>query len=676
VKSLLIVCTAFSFLIANGVDELNLLEDLNLATEISTKTKLNSNKTPSIVSVLRSDELHQLGIRTVYEALELVPGIQTSIGTAGAKEINMRGNKSFIRDKMKLMIDGVSVNSELIGSSYFYLDFPIENIDRIEIIRGPAATIYGSFAHIGVINIITKSSKKKKNVYFMSHSSENRSNVGFTQKILENDVDIAIDGFFTNNKQSRETGPFTPITSQSAFQSREDYTNKSIGMHLDFKNNLSFLSRYIKLSTQNYYGYGDWPILDDPQKIHSTSLINELRYQPKISGLLSDIKLGYKTYQFDGNSRLKPTSLSDFDTIAAALSGNTILAFPYDLLGQGLYKEDVLYSDILFKKKIDSHSLLFGAYFSQSKIKKTYYLTNIPFSTTLDQAQQAVRPNVKRDQYALFLNDIYDFNHQISFNFGLRLDKYSDVSSKISHKLAALYDANDKDTYKLIYQRSFRAPSFLELYGGSAPYIGDTSLKSEIIDTLEFSFAHQHSLKENYNINLFYSKMKDYIANDPATFRLFNNGNIYSYGLEVEGEYSLNSVTRFGANYSYVHMKDSSDHNAAYIANHLGNLILTHNLNSKITLGSRVRYIGEKKHLYNDTRSNTPDYLGFDQTVTYRYKNFSLQGSVRNLFDDERIDPSPLGNNTLDLTTGSGTYENDFHRDGRTFWISAKWEFE
>ena len=112
------------------IDEVDLLGDLHEASEVSTKTKLNVNKTPSIISVLHSNELQSLGIKSVYEALKTVPGVQLSIGNGGAKKINMRGNTSLLKDKLKVLIDGVSVNCDLTGGGYYlFLDMPIEMVE-------------------------------------------------------------------------------------------------------------------------------------------------------------------------------------------------------------------------------------------------------------------------------------------------------------------------------------------------------------------------------------------------------------------------------------------------------------------------------------------------------------------------------------------------------------------
>jgi iron complex outermembrane receptor protein len=196
----IILLLVSTLLFSDTLDTIDLENDLDNASEIATRTKLNINKTPAIVSVLHAEELKKLGITDLYTALGTVPGIELSMGIAGAKQIVMRGNKSFVRDKIKLMIDGISVNSELAGTISFYLDMPIENIERIEVIRGPASALYGSYAHIGVINVITKASTHKNGVLFTNISTHNNNNIGFNQNINMQNIKVAMDGFFVDNK--------------------------------------------------------------------------------------------------------------------------------------------------------------------------------------------------------------------------------------------------------------------------------------------------------------------------------------------------------------------------------------------------------------------------------------------------------------------------------------------
>ncbi|MBA1432323.1 MAG: Plug domain-containing protein [Epsilonproteobacteria bacterium] len=91
-KRIVLIFIAVTIVVfGDEIDKLHLLEDLNDASEITAKTKLNINKTPAIVSVLHANELKKLGITNLYDALGTVPGIELSMGTAGAKQRSLCG---------------------------------------------------------------------------------------------------------------------------------------------------------------------------------------------------------------------------------------------------------------------------------------------------------------------------------------------------------------------------------------------------------------------------------------------------------------------------------------------------------------------------------------------------------------------------------------------------------
>ena len=636
-------------LLASENDSLNLLEDLNSASEIATRSKLNIDKTPAIVSILHANELKKIGIASLYEALETVPGIEVSMGTGGGKQINMRANKSLARDKLKLMINGVSVNSELIGSISSFLDFPIELIERIEIIRGPASALYGSFANIGVINVVTKNATDDRGVVFTKISSEGHTSAGFEKQIKLDNIKIALDGFTIHNNKSRTYGPYSAINSQSSFTSYEDFDVQSLGVNIQLDNTISLNSRILQRDAQNYYGYADWPIVRDPKRLKATSILSEFRYAPKLSKDTSmDLKLGYKEYEFAGKSRYLPTS---------------ILGYAYDTIVRGYYREEGFYGDLAFTHKVDKHEILFGGYASTSKIASIKYdLNDRNISEVTNFTVLNLKPGVSRDQYAFYLHDIYSISSELTFNIGGRYDYYSDADSSFSPKLALVYNESNEDSYKLMYQRSFRTPSFVELYGLESPYIGDESLKSETIDTIEFAYSHQSSLNNRFTWNIFYSDMKNFVNRKNGSV-FFNDDKIRSLGTEIEWQFPLFDASKLKSNYSYIHIEDENGNRLPFVANHLANVMLFTQWTREFSSGTTLRYISKQHREAADTRTDLDGYKRVNQTFTYTHKDFTFQAVIKNLFNEAIVFPTEMN-----------TYENDLIRDGRTFWLSMEWK--
>ncbi len=125
-----------------------------------TKEAVPAFKTPAAISILTNEQIRQSGMRTIPDLLRLVPGVNVAQVDANEWAIGIRGFQGKLSKSVLVLIDGRSVYTPLFAGVYWDMqDVMIEDIDRIEVIRGPGGTIWGSNAVNGVINIITKSSR-------------------------------------------------------------------------------------------------------------------------------------------------------------------------------------------------------------------------------------------------------------------------------------------------------------------------------------------------------------------------------------------------------------------------------------------------------------------------------------------------------------------------------------
>jgi iron complex outermembrane receptor protein len=134
------------------------LDDL-LEIEVTSVSKRAEpmQKAPAAIYVVTGEEIVRSGARSVAEALRLVPGLQVARSNANTYRISARGFDSG-GDKMQVLVDGRSAYTPLTSSVFWdVLDTVLPDIDRIEVIRGPGATLWGANAVNGVINIITRS---------------------------------------------------------------------------------------------------------------------------------------------------------------------------------------------------------------------------------------------------------------------------------------------------------------------------------------------------------------------------------------------------------------------------------------------------------------------------------------------------------------------------------------
>lgn len=155
----LLALTANSTRAANEVDPFALSpEQLFDATVMSvSKSDEKLKDAPAAVYVLTNEAIMRSGATSIPEALRGVPGVQVARGNSSGWAISVRGFNSGLANKLLVLIDGREVYDALFSGVYWDIqDYPLEDIERIEVVRGPGATLWGANAVNGVINIITK----------------------------------------------------------------------------------------------------------------------------------------------------------------------------------------------------------------------------------------------------------------------------------------------------------------------------------------------------------------------------------------------------------------------------------------------------------------------------------------------------------------------------------------
>ncbi len=171
------------------------LEDI---TVTATRVPVSAGALASSITVLRGEELQARGIRNVSDALRAVPGLNVvQNGSFGAAtSLFLRGGES---DYVKVLIDGVAVNQP--GGAFNFANLTTTNIERIEILRGPASVLYGSDATVGVVQIFTKRGDGPFRVSAGGRAGTYGS-VGFDMDLSgaaeHSNYTLAIDRFMTN----------------------------------------------------------------------------------------------------------------------------------------------------------------------------------------------------------------------------------------------------------------------------------------------------------------------------------------------------------------------------------------------------------------------------------------------------------------------------------------------
>jgi outer membrane cobalamin receptor len=137
------------------IDQMSIEELMQVKIEVGSAKPTTVNNTTAIVTLITSDEIARMGARDLIDVLILVPGLSFGSDIFGIVGIGVRGLWAH-EAKALLLIDGFEFNEAMFGTTQFGRHFPINLIDRIEIIRGPGSVVYGGSAELAVIKITTK----------------------------------------------------------------------------------------------------------------------------------------------------------------------------------------------------------------------------------------------------------------------------------------------------------------------------------------------------------------------------------------------------------------------------------------------------------------------------------------------------------------------------------------
>ena len=137
------------------------LANADVIVTSASRREENLRTAPAAIYVLTADDIRHGGFSSIPEALRVVPGLYVARTNSHSWSVSARGFSDFNNNKMLVLIDGRGLYSQVFGGVYWELEeMPLQDIERIEVIRGPGGTLWGANAINGVINIITKKAQQ------------------------------------------------------------------------------------------------------------------------------------------------------------------------------------------------------------------------------------------------------------------------------------------------------------------------------------------------------------------------------------------------------------------------------------------------------------------------------------------------------------------------------------
>lgn len=263
--------------------DMSLEELMNVEVSVASVKSLPPRESPGIVTLVTEEEITASGATDLMSVLNLIPGFDFGTDVEGVVGLGVRGNWGH-EGKVLLLIDGMEMNENLFSSLQFGNHYPVENISRIEIIRGPGSAIYGGYAEFSVINIITRTGKEINGVKTSAHYGQTEktfSSRSFSLEAGKSGYRKNISFFAYAGQQNRSDRDFTDVFGSSYAMASQSLIN---ALHCNFgfsyKNfSVRALSDYYTLQTRDAYDF----ILTQPYTIKFPSVMMEVKQKFQIS---------------------------------------------------------------------------------------------------------------------------------------------------------------------------------------------------------------------------------------------------------------------------------------------------------------------------------------------------------------------------------------------------------
>ncbi len=270
----------------------NIMNILDLETEIATKRKTNADYVPGIVTVLQGDHLEALGATDVHSALRYVPGANLVANNYGRKGVTVRGiGGAFGSSNLKLMLNGHAVNGNFAVAAPHLMNLPIEQVARIEVIRGPGSILYGEYAFSGVINVVTRVQQSRATVGFGSFGEVQLGGVAHEQLAEGVELSLNLSARSSDGERQPSGVDRTGVVSGELNTSRQ-FGNLFAALKLD---QTLLEAHYMSNGKGDHFGISDlWSGVNDDVVVTDTLLKVDLTQPFTLSDQLEmELQLDY-----------------------------------------------------------------------------------------------------------------------------------------------------------------------------------------------------------------------------------------------------------------------------------------------------------------------------------------------------------------------------------------------
>jgi iron complex outermembrane receptor protein len=515
----------------------------------ASKFEQKITEAPAAVTVITSDDVTKYGYRTLAEMLDSVRGFYVrndrSYSYLGVRGFSPPGD---FNGRFLLLVDGHRVNENIFDSALIGNEaiVDVDSIDRVEVIRGPASSLYGNDAFFGVINVVTKTGHQLNGVEGSASAGtfdtfKGRFAVG---KRFENGIEFYFSGSVLGSEGQRNL--FFPEFDSPA-------TNHGIVNHSDSDRaqNLLLTISYEDFTLQGAYSTRDKDIptasfgtVFNDARSHETDTQSylDLKYQHRFFDEWDVLaRVNYNEYQYFG--------IFPYDNVLPDDPSRIVLSKD-SALGQWLGAEAQI-----TRKFFDKHTLTIGAEYRDNITQKQ---TNINISPR----EQILNSERSSGDYGLYGQGEFTIVPQLLLNAGGRFDRSYKFGNTFEPRIGLIYHPYKTTSLKALYGEAFRRPNAYEAYYSGPPFEINPNLRPEKIRTYEGVFEQQFATNFRFTADVYHNEISDLISEqlDPSNglqvFKNVERANASGVELEVEGREPTTGV-RGRVSYAFQETEDS-----------------------------------------------------------------------------------------------------------------------
>ncbi len=642
-------------------------------------------------TVITAEEIQENGYTTVLEALKDVPAINVMANGFGSM-IDMRGQGGVstsggAKRNVQVLVDGIAVNSlETSMSSTPINTVSIDKVERIEVIPGSGAVLYGSGTAGGVVNIITKKGSGTRGSfgYDFTTLGGHKKNVSAGYTLGKLDIDLS----YANN----ELGGYRTDSKNDS-----EYFMGTLRYDINDDHNVEF----------KYANYNeDTNLLD----MLTQAQIDADRNQGDSNNLIDVVKTDKEDYSLTYNGKLSDNLEANIIAFKSETNMNIFMPQMYQVTPMGAMYMNMS-SDFPDEKKGvkaklkysygDESSIIFGADYIKNEGGRYMYM---------DQNMSPMMPSglissmdLNKDTIAGFVMNNYRTGN-FEFNQGLRYEKadYSIVRGNIdkdynednfAYELSGNYLYSDLGKTYVRYEKGFTSPPVGLMTNKWSDVYYDSNVETEKYNSIEWGLS-DYIGNTSINMSMFYQRMDDEIhtnmtgMSDADVIYNYNIPKTERYGMEIQLKQYIDKWT-FSQSYNYINAEikegiwkqldengvihetgiDLAGNKIAGVAPHKLTLGAAYQVTDKFSIyGEAVYNDGYYISNLNEGNGKTSDYIVANLRFNYNADNgLNLHAGINNLFDEEY-------NNYASFDSDTGLYSYDPAAE-RNFYVGFNYSF-